>query len=175
MKYVSFILIARLSDCIFFVVSIWYKLAYCLVLYCFLLGMEGVVFMVLSVFWTVGLVVWYSHQVWKTSAIHFSNISSAYLPFLFLWDSTDMCVRLFYIILWHSLQYTWLENPTDGGAWWATVHGVAKSQTQLSDFIFTFIALRCPVFFPYFFPLCSNLVNFYWPTFKFSDFLPQLC
>ena len=26
----------------------------------------------------------------------------------------------------------------DGGAWWATVHGVAKSQTQLSDFIFTF-------------------------------------
>ena len=26
----------------------------------------------------------------------------------------------------------------DGGAWWATVHGVAKSQTQLSDFFFTF-------------------------------------
>ena len=26
----------------------------------------------------------------------------------------------------------------DGGAWWATVHGVAKSQTQLSDFLFTF-------------------------------------
>ena len=26
----------------------------------------------------------------------------------------------------------------DGGAWWATVHGVAKSQTQLSDFTFTF-------------------------------------
>ena len=31
-----------------------------------------------------------------------------------------------------------LENPTDGGAWWATLHGVAKSQTQLSDFTFTF-------------------------------------
>ena len=27
------------------------------------------------------------------------------------------------------LQYSWLENPMDGGAWWATVHGVAKSQT----------------------------------------------
>ena len=31
------------------------------------------------------------------------------------------------------LQYSCLENPTDGGAWWATVHGVAKSQTRLSD------------------------------------------
>ena len=36
------------------------------------------------------------------------------------------------------LQYSCLENPTDGGAWWATVHRVAKSQTQLSDFTFTF-------------------------------------
>ena len=36
------------------------------------------------------------------------------------------------------LQYSWLENPMDGGAWWATVHGVAKSQTRLSDFTFTF-------------------------------------
>ena len=31
-----------------------------------------------------------------------------------------------------------LENPRDGGAWWAAVHGVAKSQTGLSDFTFTF-------------------------------------
>ena len=31
-----------------------------------------------------------------------------------------------------------LENPTDGGAWWAAVHGVAKSRTRLSDFPFTF-------------------------------------
>ena len=36
------------------------------------------------------------------------------------------------------LQYSWLENPMDGGAWWAAVHGVAKSQTRLSDFTFTF-------------------------------------
>ena len=36
------------------------------------------------------------------------------------------------------LQYCCLENPMDGGAWWAAVHGVAKSQTQLSDFTFTF-------------------------------------
>ena len=31
-------------------------------------------------------------------------------------------------------QYSCLENPMDGGAWQATVHGVAKSRTQLSDF-----------------------------------------
>ena len=37
------------------------------------------------------------------------------------------------------LQYSCLENPMDEGAWWAAVHGVAKSWTQLSDFTFTFI------------------------------------
>ena len=36
------------------------------------------------------------------------------------------------------LQYSCLENPMDGGAWWAAVHGVAESQTRLSDFTFTF-------------------------------------
>ena len=36
------------------------------------------------------------------------------------------------------LQYSCLENPMDGGAWWAAVHGVIKSLTWLSDFIFTF-------------------------------------
>ena len=36
------------------------------------------------------------------------------------------------------LQYSCLENPMDGGAWWAVVHGVAKSWTRLSDFTFTF-------------------------------------
>ena len=36
------------------------------------------------------------------------------------------------------LQYSCLENPMDGGAWKAAVHGVAKSRTRLSDFTFTF-------------------------------------
>ena len=36
------------------------------------------------------------------------------------------------------LQYSCLENPMDRGAWWATVHGVAKGRTRLSDFTFTF-------------------------------------
>ena len=36
------------------------------------------------------------------------------------------------------LQYSCLENPMDGGAWWAAVHRVTKSQTRLNDFTFTF-------------------------------------
>ena len=36
------------------------------------------------------------------------------------------------------LQYSCLENPVDRGAWWAAVHGVAKSRTRLSDFTLTF-------------------------------------
>jgi len=38
----------------------------------------------------------------------------------------------------NPLQYSCLENPVDGGAWWATVHRIAESQTRHSDFIFTF-------------------------------------
>ena len=40
------------------------------------------------------------------------------------------------------LQHSCLENPMDGVAWWAAVHEVAKSQTRLSDFLFTFHALE---------------------------------
>ena len=36
------------------------------------------------------------------------------------------------------LQYSCLENPMDGGAWWAAVHGVTRSRTKRSDFTFTF-------------------------------------
>ena len=36
------------------------------------------------------------------------------------------------------LQYSCLENPMVGGAWWAAVHGVARSRTRLSDVTFTF-------------------------------------
>ena len=38
----------------------------------------------------------------------------------------------------NPLQYSCLENLKNGGAWWATVHGVTKSQTRLRDFTFTF-------------------------------------
>ena len=42
----------------------------------------------------------------------------------------------------NPLRYSCLENPMDGGAWWATVHGVAKSQTRLSDFTYSAIISR---------------------------------
>ena len=55
--------------------------------------------------------------------------------------------KVFFFFFWlylkvHSngttLHYSCLENPMDGGAWWAAVHGVAKGWTWLSDFTFTF-------------------------------------
>ena len=51
------------------------------------------------------------------------------------------------------LQYSCLENPMGGGAWWPAVHGVAKSRARLSDFTSTFMHWRrkwqpTPVFFP---------------------------
>ena len=42
----------------------------------------------------------------------------------------------------NPLQYSCLENPMDGEAWRATVHGVPKSRTRLSDFTFTFYFLK---------------------------------
>ena len=49
------------------------------------------------------------------------------------------------------LQYSCLENPMDGGTWWAAVHGVAKSRTRLSDFTFMHWRRKwqpTPVFLP---------------------------
>ena len=49
------------------------------------------------------------------------------------------------------LQYSCLENPMDGGAWWAAVHGVTESRTQLTDFTFTHWGRKwqlTPVFLP---------------------------
>ena len=52
-----------------------------------------------------------------------------------IWESPD-----FYVGEGNSSppQYSCLENPMDGGAWWAAVHAVSKSWTRLSDFTFTF-------------------------------------
>ena len=43
-----------------------------------------------------------------------------------------------------ALQHACLENPVDGGAWWAAVHGVAKSRTRLRDFTFFFTPFSVP-------------------------------
>ena len=47
----------------------------------------------------------------------------------------------------NPLQYSCLENPMDGGAWLATVHGVAKSWTRLSDFTITITMSSWPIYF----------------------------
>ena len=48
----------------------------------------------------------------------------------------------------YPLQYSCLENPMDRGAWWASVHRVAKSWTRLSDLTFSFtIEIKFIVFF----------------------------
>ena len=56
------------------------------------------------------------NNIWVINQILFFSISHAMFP----------------------LQYSCLENPMDRGVWWAPVHGVMKSQTQLSDLTFTF-------------------------------------
>ena len=68
--------------------------------------------------------------------------SSLFLPFSFMNIFDKLYDRLFFCrskeVRWHPLQYSCLENPIYGGAWWAAVHGVSKSRTRLSDFTFTF-------------------------------------
>ena len=60
------------------------------------------------------------------------------------WQTTQtesVCLFLYFCMAceqWHPLQDAGLENPMDGGAWWAAIYGVAQSWTQLSDFTFTF-------------------------------------
>ena len=49
----------------------------------------------------------------------------------------------------NPLQYSCLENSMDGGGWWATVYGVAKSQTWLSDFTFLKLGWGGEESFPY--------------------------
>ena len=61
-------------------------------------------------------------------------------------EGTYVSLWLIHVDVWQKpgegdgtpLQYSCLANPMDGGAWWAAVHGVARSRTRLSDFPFTF-------------------------------------
>ena len=61
------------------------------------------------------------------------------------WDCNSPCSFFWWYLIscvgegdGTPLQYSCLENPMDGGAWWAAVHGVVKSRTRLSNFTFTF-------------------------------------
>ena len=59
-----------------------------------------------------------------------------------IFNKWNFVIKVYYFVLREGngipLQYSCLENPMDGGTWWAAVHGVAKSQTWLNNFTFTF-------------------------------------
>ena len=61
-----------------------------------------------------------------------------WLAFSFLQNTTCGCVAHIGEGNGNPLQYSCLENPMDGGAWKAAVHGVSEGRTELSDFTFTF-------------------------------------
>ena len=79
---------------------------------------------------------------WLTSCFFFSRFIDLFISnfiLLFLHFSVFYLINLYFGEgNGKPLQYSCLENPMDGGAWWATVHGVTKNQTRLSSFTFTF-------------------------------------
>ena len=73
------------------------------------------------------------------------------------WDFSEDKIPILLIFLGigegngNPLQFSCLENPMDGGAWWTVVHEVARSQIRLSNFTFNFhfpLSQPTPVFLP---------------------------
>ena len=111
--------------------------------------------------WLVGIVMFQNHQVSKPISASWKGNTMAFQPFIKhpLYARQTKVGNLRSLSLRSGegngtpLQYSCLENPMDGEAWWAAVHGVAKSRTWLSDFTFTFMHWRrkwqpTPVFLP---------------------------
>ena len=93
----------------------------------------------ISGWWWFALKLWFSDGYKKS--YWFSSCST------FSWcdgSSADFQALYMLVLILYGegngtpLQYSCLENPMDGGAWWAAVHGVAESWTRLSGFTFTF-------------------------------------
>ena len=117
MKCIFFSLTDCKIFCLYFVFCsfsmIWVSILHCIILFSF----AGGVFILLSVFWAIGLVFWYCHQFWKFLAIQFSNISSAYSPFLFplgfhwhvcqtIWyHSTALRCPVFFLLFFSVFQF----------------------------------------------------------------------
>ena len=97
---------------------------------------------------------WLCSLIWSQEGwfLQFHSSFSRLLWFLGVFCVTIQIMKLFVLALWKillvawqggegngtPLQYSCLENPMDGGAWWAGVHGVTTSQTRLSNFTLTF-------------------------------------
>ena len=96
---------------------------------------------------------WKSHCFWFCVLhIHVLMFMLNYYVFINISTCINLCIYL-YIFMYLSSHLFWekamaphscLENPMDGGAWKAAVHGVARSRTRLSGFTFTFhFSLSC--------------------------------
>ena len=107
---------------------------------------------------------------WKISILFSTVLAPTYIstssvrgfPFFHILANTCYLCSFWWWPFWQvgegngtPLQYSCLENPMDGGAWWAAVHGVTKSRTRLSNFtlLFTFMHWRrkwqpTPMFLP---------------------------
>ena len=70
----------------------------------------------------------------------------------------------------YTLQYSCLENPMDRGVWWATVHGVTKSRTQLNDFHFLLKLIVVMVSQFCGFTKCYWIVQFKWVNYMVCEF-----
>ena len=73
----------------------------------------------------------YKHSLYMNDA---HNMYRAFRNTSYFYFFSDMVEQIFGEGNGTPLQYSCLKNPMDGGAWWAAVHGVTKSWTQLSDY-----------------------------------------
>ena len=93
-------------------------------------------------FLTFRLLMWHITLIYLHMLSHFyiSGINIPWLWCMILLNTVEFGLLVFCCGEGNGtlLQSSYLENPMDGGAWWAAVHGVAKSWTRLSDFTFTF-------------------------------------
>ena len=101
--------------------------------------------------------------------IHYKwELATVFLRLSFKKSYLKKLRKIIFLLVWYilgedagdgngnPLQYSCLENPMDGGAWWTAVHGVTKSWTRLSNFTFTFFTFMhwrrkwqpTPVFLP---------------------------
>ena len=87
--------------------------------------------------WDFGSSVEVHHELFQKQGL---KSYSSFLVFKNIWSTKPYQVNVFLKVMFigTSLQFSCLENPMGRGVWWAAVHGVAKSRTQLSDFTFTF-------------------------------------
>ena len=91
-----------------------------------------------------------SQESYVATAPHICIVLCCLQPVFKYIVTLSHCVTRCVLVIWQTLgqalgegngtllQYSCLENPMDGGAWKAAVHGVAKSRTRLRDFTFTF-------------------------------------